>query len=110
MAYDEQLADRIRDALADRGDVTERKMFGGLGFMVSGNMAVAAASLGSLMVRVDPADADEHLARGGVERMVMRGKSMNGWLLVERKALDDEAALDHWVGVGTAYAAALPPK
>lgn len=110
MAYDEQLADRIRDALADRGDVTEKKMFGGLAFLVNGNMAVAAASKGSMMVRVDPDDADEHLSRGGIDRMVMRGKPMNGWLLAEQAALESEEELDHWVAVGTAYAETLPPK
>ena len=109
MAYDETLAERIRDRLADEPGVTERRMFGGLGFMIEGHLAVAAASSGGLMVRVDP-ERSEELAGDGAAPMVMRGRPMAGWLLVDRAALDDDAVLGEWVGVGTAYARSLPPK
>lgn len=110
MAYDEELAHRIRAALSDVPDLTERSMFGGLGFMVAGNMAVAAASKGSLMVRIDPADAEQLTQADGVDRMEMRGRRMDGWLLVEQSALQDDAALQTWIGRGLDYARALPPK
>ena len=81
MTYDETLADRIREQLAERDDVTEKKMFGGLAFLIGGNMAIAASGQGGLMVRCDRADTDDHVA-AGAEPMIMRGKPMNGWLRV----------------------------
>ena len=110
MAYDERLAERVRDALADQPGVTERKMFGGLGFMVDGAMAVAAASAGSLMVRVDPAGSAALVAEDGVAPMVMRGRELAGWLLVEPDAIEGDAQLRRWVDLGVAYVRTLPPK
>jgi len=110
MAYDEELAGRIRFELEGTEGLTERKMFGGLGFMVHGHMAVAAGSQGSLMVRVDPADGDRWADGSGVAPMEMRGRSMRGWLLVERSVLGSDDALALWVGRGLAHVRTLPPK
>ena len=116
MAYDEDLADRLRVALQGVDGVSEKKMFGGLAFLVRGNMAVAASGQGGLMLRCDPADADAHVA-AGAERMVMRGKEMDGWLRVAADRLPDgegaeggDDALARWVGVGVDYAKGLPAK
>jgi TfoX/Sxy family transcriptional regulator of competence genes len=110
MAYDEDLADRIRGALGEADGVTEKRMFGGLAFLVHGNMAVAASGQGGLMVRVDPADSDELTQEQGVKRMVMRGREMDGWLRVPSKAVGADDDLDRWVSIGVAYAGSLPPK
>ena len=110
MAYDEDLADRLREALQDVDGVTEKKMFGGLAFLVGGNMAVAASGHGGLMLRCDPARSEELVSRLGAERMVMRGKEMDGWLRVDDAAVEDDAALGQWVGVGVGYASSLPAK
>ena len=108
MAYDEDLAERVRDELGGAG-VTERKMFGGLGFMVDGHMAVAARRGGDLMVRADPTTAEEWIDGEVVRPMEMRGRPISGWLIVTIDALDD-ATLATWVGRGAAYARSLPPK
>ena len=109
MAYDEDLAERIRGLLPDV-TVTEKKMFGGLAFLVGGNMAVAASGKGGLMLRCDPADSEGLVAEPGASRMEMRGKEMDGWLRVAGDAVADDAALARWVEVGTSYAASLPAK
>ena len=109
MAYDEELAERIRGLLPDI-PVTEKKMFGGLAFLVGGHMAVAASGKGGLMVRCDPADSDRLVGEAGASRMEMRGREMDGWLRVSSDAVDDDTALERWVGVGTSYAQSLPPK
>ena len=111
MAYDEDLANRIREALADQDAVTEKRMFGGLAFLVKGKMAVVASRTGGLMVRVDPADSDELVAAEGVERMVMRGREMGGWLRVDAGRVADVASLAPWVrrGVARAKASASRP-
>ncbi|HSX17728.1 MAG TPA: TfoX/Sxy family protein [Patescibacteria group bacterium] len=110
MAYDELLAQRIRLLVGTQAGVAEKKMFGGLAFLVNGNMAVAASGQGGLLVRVDPAQTDELLASTQAQPMVMRGRSMAGWLRVgaEDVAGDDELA--QWVKRGTEYARSLPPK
>ena len=110
MAYDRELADRIRAVLDDQPDLTEKAMFGGLGFMVNGNMGVAAGGGGGLMVRVDPAGSDALIADGTAARMVMQGREMAGWLLVPATTTADERALERWVRIGIGYAAGLPPK
>ena len=110
MAYDEELADRIRTALGDRPDLTEQKMFGGLAFLVGGNMAIAASGQGGVLVRVDPAESDELVATTPAEPMEMRGRSMAGWLRVDAADLADDPSLRKWVELGTAYAGSLPPK
>ena len=109
MAYDENLAQRIRAFLADRDDVTEKRMFGGLAFLVSGNMAVAASGQGGIMSRCDPAETDDHLDHGA-EPMIMRGKPMVGWLRIPDDRIADDGELARWVRVGTLTAASLPPK
>lgn len=109
MSFDENLAERIRVLLADRNDVTEKKMFGGLVFLVGGNMAVAASGKGGLMVRCDPAVTEDHVV-DGADPMIMRGKPMNGWLHVAGDRLAGDGALAHWVRVGSTRAGALPTK
>ena len=109
MAYDEELAERIRDHLGDI-PVTEKRMFGGLAFLVGGNMAVAASGQGGLMVRVDPAETEQLVFEDGVSRMVMRGKELDGWLRVTSDAMRSDDELGRWVRIGTAYAGSLPPK
>ena len=110
MAYDEELAVRIRTLLGDHPGLTEQKMFGGLGFMVGGNMAIAASGQGGILVRVDPEDSDSLVASTPATRMEMRGRQMAGWLRVDTADVADEGALAGWVERGTAYAASLPPK
>ena len=110
MAYDEDLADRLREALQDVDGVTEKKMFGGLAFLVGGNMAVAASGQGGLMLRCDPGHSDELATQPGAGRMVMRGKEMDGWLRVDDTAVHDDASLRRWVDVGVDYASSLPAK
>jgi TfoX/Sxy family transcriptional regulator of competence genes len=110
LASKEELAERIRAALGDRDDVEEKKMFGGVGFMLAGNMAVAAQRTGNMLVRVDPHQSDELTADSRVDFMVMRGREMPGWLTVHGSALEDDEALRDWVARGVAYARSLPPK
>jgi len=107
VAYDEELAERLRGTLAGRDGITEKRMFGGLACLLHGTMAVCAGSGGALMVRIDPARADTLLAQGGVERMVMRGRPLKGWLLVDRAVLDD-ATLPGWVEEGLSFVESLP--
>jgi TfoX/Sxy family transcriptional regulator of competence genes len=109
MAYDEKLAERIRALLARKRNVTERKMFGGLAFLLRGNMAVAASGQGGLLVRVDPADSDALVAKGATP-MVMRGREMAGWLRVDSDAVRNAKALESWVARGVEHASSLPPK
>ena len=106
MAYDEGLADRIRDLLLDEPDLTEMKMFGGLAFLIHGNMAVAASGQGGLLVRADPKKATPK----GAEPMVMRGRPMDGWLRVSEQRVGTKAQLAKWTRLGAAYARDLPPK
>ena len=110
MAYDEELAERIRALLGDRAGLREQKMFGGLGFMVDGNMAIAASGQGGILVRVDPETSDELVATTAAEPMEMRGRQMAGWLRVDTSAVADDEALAEWVERGAGYAASLPPK
>lgn len=109
VAYDEELAERLRETLDGQDGIAEKRMFGGLAFLLHGNMAVCAGSGGTLMVRIDPARAETLLAQEGVERMVMRGRPLNGWLLVDGSVLDD-ARLPGWVEEGLSYAMSLPAK
>lgn len=110
MAYDEKLADRIRALLPDDVEVTEQKMFGGLAFLVGGNMAVSASGQGGLMVRVDPATSDDLVATGKARLMEMRGRSMPGWLRVDTADVTTKRQLARWVNLGVAYARSLPAK
>ena len=110
MAYDEELADRIRELIAAEPGVTEQRMFGGLAFLVGGNMAVAASGQGRLMVRVDPEETDELLARPHARPFEMRGRAMQGWLRVDADGVSTQPALEAWVERGVAYARSLPSK
>lgn len=110
MAYDEELADRIRVLLDDAFDVDERRMFGGLVFLAGGNMAVAVHRDGGLMARVDPAQVDGLLGRDGVGPFEMRGKALAGWVLVAPEAVDTRDELEEWVDRGMSVARSLPPK
>jgi TfoX/Sxy family transcriptional regulator of competence genes len=110
VAFDEELASRIRALVVGEPGVTERKMFGGLAFLIDGNMSVAASREGGLMVRVDP-DAGEGLVESsGAVPVVMRGRAMQGWLRVEAADVRADDELARWVGVGVAFARSLPPK
>ena len=110
VAYDEELAARIRDLVADEAGLTEKKMFGGLGFMVGGNMAVAASGQGGLLVRVDPEESSALIESTPAYNMVMRGRPMDGWLRVDADDVATEPALAEWVARGVGYARSLPPK
>jgi TfoX/Sxy family transcriptional regulator of competence genes len=110
MAYDEHLADRIRELLVGESGVTEKKMFGGLAFLIRGNMAVAASGQGGVLVRVDPAASDRLVATTNAHRMEMRGRAMQGWLRVESDAVRTKRQLARWVRLGTTYARSLRAK
>ncbi len=109
MAYDEELAARIRDLLADEAGVAEKKMFGGLAFLMNGNMAVAASGQGGLLVRVDPAESAELVETTPATEVEMRGRSMTGWLRLESGELESNELVP-WVNRGVAYARSLPAK
>jgi TfoX/Sxy family transcriptional regulator of competence genes len=110
MAYDEALAERIRELVAGEHELTEKQMFGGLAFLIGGNMAVAASGQGGVMVRVDPAMSDELVATTDARPMEMRGRPMQGWLRVRSEHLETRAQLAEWVTLGTTYARTLPSK
>jgi TfoX-like protein len=110
MAYDEELAARIRGLLGVRAGLTEQRMFGGLAFLIGGNMAIAASGQGGVLVRVDPAGSDDLVATTPAEPMEMRGRSMRGWLRVASQDVASDAELAEWVARGTGYAASLPAK
>jgi hypothetical protein len=109
VAYDEDLANRIRAALGDEEAVTEMAMFGGLAFLVAGNMAVGITSTDELMVRLG-LEADAALEEPNVRPFDMSGRPMRGWVLVDRAGIADDARLRAWVARGTAFAHSLPPK
>jgi hypothetical protein len=109
MSFDPELANRIRALLGDRaGD--EKKVFGGIAFMIGGNMAISASSNGGIIVRVDPAESAELVATTPAQLMESRGKTMAGWLRVAHEDVVDDETLAPWVERGAAYAASLPPK
>ena len=110
MAYDEELADRIRELIGSAPDLTEKKMFGGLAFLLGGNMAVAASGQGGVLVRVDPAQSDSLVAKTNARLMEMRGRAMQGWLRVGPEDLRTKRQLAKWVERGTTYARSLPAK
>jgi TfoX/Sxy family transcriptional regulator of competence genes len=110
MAYDEDLANRIRELVAVEPDVTEKKMFGGLAFLVGGNMSVAASGQGGLMLRCDPDETDALLQKPHARRFEMRGREMDGWLRVADEGVATKRELEPWVRIGVAYARSLPPK
>lgn len=110
MAYDEDLANRIRELLGGERGVEEKRMFGGLAFLINGNMSVAASGQGGLLVRVPPADTDKLLQRAHVSPMVMAGRETRGWLRVDAEGVQTKRRLQSWVTRGTGYARGLPPK
>jgi TfoX/Sxy family transcriptional regulator of competence genes len=111
MAYDEDLADRIRELVAEENDLTEQKMFGGLGFLIGGNMAVAASGQGGILVRVDPAASAKLVSTTKAQPMVMRrGRVMKGWLRVDPEHVREKRQLAAWVKRGVTYARSLPAK
>ena len=110
MAYDEHLADRIRELLGLEAGLSEKKMFGGLAFLIGGNMAVAASGQGGILVRVDPDQSDDLVASSDAIVAVMRGRPMAGWLRVAPEHLRTKRQLEKWVRLGTGYARSLPVK
>jgi TfoX/Sxy family transcriptional regulator of competence genes len=110
VAYDEDLANRIRELMAGEAGVTEQKMFGGLAFLVGGNMSVAASGQGGLMVRVDPDETEALLAKPHARPFEMRGRQMDGWLRVDDEGVRTKRQLEPWVKRGVAYARSLPRK
>ncbi|HXD55234.1 MAG TPA: TfoX/Sxy family protein [Solirubrobacteraceae bacterium] len=110
MAYDEDLANRIREVVGAEADLVEKKMFGGLAFLIAGHMAVAASGQGGLLLRCDPAETEKLRGRAGAGAFVMRGKAMDGWLRVGEDAVRTKRQLEAWVGRGVAYVRTLPPK
>jgi TfoX/Sxy family transcriptional regulator of competence genes len=110
VAYDEELADRIRELIGAESDLTEQKMFGGLAFLIGGNMAIAASGQGGVLVRVDPAQSDELVEKTNARLMEMRGRQMQGWLRVDADDVRTKRQLASWVKLGTAYARSLPAK
>lgn len=115
MAYDEAHADRMRAALASSPDVldgalTEKKMFGGLGFMIDGHMVAAATNGGCMMLRVDPALTDTYVDGLHVQRFEMRGRGLRGWLDLAPEAVADDEDLRDWLAIGIAHVRSLPPK
>jgi hypothetical protein len=110
VAYDEELAGRIRDLVAGEPDLTEQAMFGGLAFLIGGNMAVAASGQGGALVRADPGQTNDLVASTDAHPFEMRGRAMQGWLRVAPEHLRTEDQLAKWVELGTAYARSLPAK
>ena len=110
MAYDEDLAARIRELNAAEPGLTEKKMFGGLAFLIGGNMAVGVSGQGGILVRVDPERSDELVATTSAQLMEMRGRSMRGWLRVAAQDVAGDGELAEWVERGAAYARSLPAK
>jgi TfoX/Sxy family transcriptional regulator of competence genes len=109
MAFDEGLAQRVRALLDDRSDVADKQMFGGIAFLIAGNMACGVSG-DDLMVRVDREESEALLKEPGTRRFDMTGRPMKGWLLVAPEATADDGDLERWVRRGESYAASLPPK
>jgi TfoX/Sxy family transcriptional regulator of competence genes len=110
MAYDEDLANRIRELVGAEEGLTERRMFGGLAFLINGNMSVSASGQGGLLLRVDPDDTDKFLEEQHAEPFVMRGQAMQGWLRVAPEGVGTKRELERWVKRGVSYARSLPGK
>jgi hypothetical protein len=110
VAYDEELANRIREVVRGESGLSEKRMFGGLAFLVHGNMAVSASSQGGLLLRIDPGQAESLVNQQHVRRFEMRGREMDGWLRVDVESLETDDQLRRWVNHGLAYARSLPPK
>lgn len=110
MAYDEHLAQRIRELVSIEPGLTEMKMFGGLAFLINGNMSVSASGQGGLLLHVGPDETETLAAKPHASRFVMRGREMSGWLRVEAEGVKTRAQLERWVARGVDHARSLPPK
>jgi TfoX/Sxy family transcriptional regulator of competence genes len=110
VAYDEELANRIRELMSGEHGVVEKRMFGGLAFLIGGNMSVSVSGRGGLLLRIDPAETDALLAKPHAEPFVMRGRAMDGWLRVAPEGVGTKRQLERWVARGVAYARSLPAK
>jgi hypothetical protein len=110
MAYDEETANRIRELVRTEAGVSEMRMFGGLAFLINGNMAVAASGKGGLLLRCDPAETGALVTEPAADRFEMRGREMDGWLRIDAPAIKTDTGLRRWVDVGVSYARSLPPK
>ena len=110
MAYDEDLANRIRELVSEEPGVVEQKMFGGLAFLIGGHMSVSASGRGGLLLRVSPEETESLLTKPHAEPFEMRGKTMDGWLRVDAEGLKTKRQLERWVARGVDYARSLPPK
>jgi hypothetical protein len=110
MAYDEVLAGRIRDLIGPDPELTEKKMFGGLAFLIRGHMAISASGQGGVLVHVDPARTDSLVATTKATIAVMQGREMAGWLRVTADDVRSDADLAPWVEIGIGHARSLPPK
>jgi TfoX/Sxy family transcriptional regulator of competence genes len=110
VAYDETLAERLRALLAGEAGLSEKKMFGGLAFLINGNMAVSASGQGGLLLRVDPAETESLVGEAHAERFVMRGRAMDGWLRVDPAGVRTQPELRRWAQRGVEYARRLPAK
>jgi TfoX/Sxy family transcriptional regulator of competence genes len=110
MAYDEDLANRIRELIAAEPGLSEKRMFGGLAFLLNGNMSVSVSREGGLLLRVDPAENDALVSEPHARQAVMRGRAMEGWLRVDAEGVATKRQLERWVARGVAYAKSLPAK
>jgi TfoX/Sxy family transcriptional regulator of competence genes len=110
MVYDEELAGLVRELVEGEPGLSERRMFGGLAFLINGNLAVSASGRGGLLLRVDPAQTETLVRDPAAHRFEMRGRELNGWLQIDAGTLSDERELADWVARGVAYARSLPPK
>jgi len=110
VAYDEDLANRLRELVYQENAVTEKRMFGGLAFLIGGNMAVSASGKGGLLLRVDPAETDELVSGPHAQRFEMRGRQMDGWLRIDAEGVRTKRELEKWVRHGIDYAKSLPAK
>lgn len=110
MAFEEQLATRIRELIGADARLSEAKVFGGLAFLINGNMAISASGNGGIVVRVDPEASEDLIATSPARMMEMRGRTMKGWLRIDSAAVEADEALASWVEIGVAYAGSLPAK
>jgi hypothetical protein len=110
MAYDEDLANRIREIVLTETGISEQRMFGGLAFLIDGNMSVSASGQGGILLRVDPAETDALLGKPHAHPFEMRGRVMQGWLRIDAEGLKTKRQLERWVARGVAYARSLPSK
>jgi TfoX/Sxy family transcriptional regulator of competence genes len=111
MAYDQELTNRVREQVQSEGGLTEKRMFGGLAFLINGNLAVSASSQGGLLLRMDPVQADALINEPHAQRFfTMRGREMDGWVRIDADALETDDELERWIDRGVAYARPLPPK